>query len=200
MRAGAPTSALRAMPDGDRSVAAPLAAKNAPVRRSFLRHAPPPFILAAALVVRSAMEADFGKDVRPVLETYCFKCHGAEKHLGSVKLSDGADIAAIYRDVKTWDKALVELRDLSAAAELLAKAKVVTHPGDARKCLADFATRAFRRPVETAEVDALPALFTEAKNAGIRSTRRSVSLCGPCWSHRIFFSASKCREARKRSP
>ena len=198
-----------------------------------------------------------------MLEKYCFKCHGAEKQKGGVQLSEGADLAAIYREVKTWDKALAELRDgamppegkpqpsdeekkrviewldralndpdleamprdpgrafphrlsrleynntvrdllgvdthpadafppdggggggfdnnsatlfippvlvekyLATAAELLAKAKVATHPGDARKCLEDFATRAFRRPVETAEVDALLGLFREAEKRG----------------------------------
>ena len=221
------------------------------------------FLFATALVLREAAAADFGKDVRPVLEKYCFKCHGAEKQKGGVKLSDGTEVAAIYREVKTWDKALAELRDgamppedkpqpsaeerqrviewlertlndpdpdamprdpgrafphrlsrleynntvrdllgidsrpadafppdggggggfdnnsatlfippvlvekyLSAAAELLAKAKIATHPGDARKSLADFATRAFRRPVETAEVDALLGLFTQAEKRG----------------------------------
>ena len=245
------------------------------------------FTLATALVLRGAEAADFGKDVRPVLETYCFKCHGAEKQKGGVKLSDGADVAAIYRDVKTWDKALAELRDgamppedkpqptdedrkrviewldralndpdldamprdpgrafphrlsrleynntvrdllgvdtrpadafppdggggggfdnnsatlfippvlvekyLSAAAELLAKAAVVTHPGDARMCLADFATRAFRRPVENVEVDGLLGLFTEAEKRGdsfddaIRFALRAV-LVSPHFLFRI---------------
>ena len=220
-------------------------------------------LLATALLLRSAMAADFAKEVRPVVEKYCGKCHGAEKQKGGVKLSDGADLGAIYRDVKTWDKALAELRNgamppedkpqpsdeekkrviewldralndpdpdamprdpgrafphrlsrleynntvrdllgidshpadafppdggggggfdnnsatlfippvlvekyLSSAAELLAKAKVATHPGDARKCLEDFATRAFRRPVETAEVEALLGLFREAEKRG----------------------------------
>ena len=245
------------------------------------------FIFAAALVLCSAEAADFGKDVRPVLETYCFKCHGAEKQKGGVKLHEGTDVAAIYRDVKTWDKALAELRDgamppedkpqpsaeerkrviewldrtlndpdsdamprdpgrafphrlsrreynntvrdllgvdsrpadqfppdggggggfdnnsatlfippvlvekyLSAATELLAASKVATAPGDARKCLADFATRAFRRPVETAEVDALLRLFAEAEKRGdsfddaIRFALRAV-LVSPHFLFRI---------------
>ena len=205
--------------------------------------------------------ADFATEVRPVLEKYCYKCHGAEKQKGGVKLSEGADVAAIYRDVKTWDKALAEIhagamppegkpqpseeekkrvlawlehtlndpdldavprdpgrafphrlsrleynntvRDLlgvdtrpadafppdggggggfdnnsatlfippvlvekylAAAAELLAKWSVPS--GEARKVLADFATRAFRRPAETAEVDALLGLFSEAEKRG----------------------------------
>ena len=69
------------------------------------------FILAGILPLRHLPAADFARDVRPVLETYCFKCHGTEKQKGGVKLSEGSDVTAIYRDVKTWDKALAELRD-----------------------------------------------------------------------------------------
>ncbi len=255
-------------------------------------------ILLAVLAIRPAFAVDFAKDVRPILETYCFKCHGAEKQKGGVKLSAGADVAAIYRDVKTWDKALAELRDgamppedkpqpsederkrvmewldralndpdldavprdpgrafphrlsrleynntvrdllgvdtrpadafppdggggggfdnnsatlfippvlvekyLSAAAHLLAAAKperiVAVRPADgisnvdsARKNLASFAMRAFRRPVETAEVDSLFALFAEAEKRGdsfddaIRFAMRAV-LVSPHFLFRI---------------
>ena len=243
------------------------------------------FILASALALPAARAVDFATEVRPVLEKYCFKCHGAEKQKGGVKLSDSADVAAIYRDVKTWDKALAEMRDramppegkpqpgaeertrvmewldhtlndpdldavprdpgrafphrlsrleynntvrdllgvdtrpadafppdggggggfdnnsatlfippvlvekyLSTAAELLAKWKVP--PGGARKSLTDFATRAFRRPVETAEVDALLGLFAEAEKRGdsfddaIRFALRAV-LISPHFLFRI---------------
>ena len=52
---------------------------------------------------------DFGKDIRPLLETYCFKCHGAEKAKSGVKLHETPDLAAIYRDPQTWDRALIEM-------------------------------------------------------------------------------------------
>lgn len=221
------------------------------------------FAAAFALASCAFAATDFETEVRPVLEKFCFKCHGAEKQKGGVKLHEGTDVAAIYRDVKTWDKALGEMRDgamppedkpqpadeekkrvmewlertlndpdleamprdpgrafphrlsrleynntvrdllgvdmhpadafppdggggggfdnnsatlfippvlmekyLSAATDLLAKAKVATHPGDPRKCLEDFATRAFRRPVEATEVEALLGLFHEAETRG----------------------------------
>ena len=256
------------------------------------------FLFAAALILRTAAAADFGQDVRPVLETYCFKCHGAEKQKGGVKLHEAADVAAIYRDVKTWDKALAELRDhamppddkpqpsdderkrviewldrtlndpdpdamprdpgrafphrlsrleynntvrdllgidsrpadafppdggggggfdnnsatlflppvlvekyLSAAAEILTAATpermVTARPGEtlskpnaARKCLADFAARAWRRPVEGAETEGLMKLFTDADARGesfddaIRFALRAV-LVSPHFLFRI---------------
>lgn len=243
------------------------------------------FFITSALALHAFAAADFEKEVRPVLEKYCFKCHGAEKQKGGVKLSDGTDLAAIYRDVKTWDKALGEMRDgamppeekpqptdeerqrvmdwlsrtlndpdldaiprdpgrafphrlsrleynntvrdllgidshpadsfppdggggggfdnnsatlfippvlvekyLSTAAELLAQWKAPQ--GDARKVLTDFATRAFRRPVETAEVDALLGLFSAAEKRAelfedaIRSALRAV-LVSPHFLFRV---------------
>ncbi len=68
-------------------------------------------ILASVLVLARADAADFAKDVRPLLETYCFKCHGADKAKAGVKLHDAADLAALYRDPVMWDKVLTELRD-----------------------------------------------------------------------------------------
>jgi PAS domain-containing protein/mono/diheme cytochrome c family protein len=231
-------------------------------------------ILATLLALRSAGAVDFAKEIRPVLETYCFKCHGAEKQKGGVKLHETGDLAALYGDAGLWDKVLTELRDeamppedkpqpsaeerqrviawltqtltdpdldalprdpgrpflhrlsrveynntmrdllgvdtrpadefppdggggggfdnnsatlfippvlmekyLGAAAKVLAEAKpervITAQPGDAlakndaaRRCLADFATRAFRRPAEPAEIEALLPLFAQAEARG----------------------------------
>ncbi len=63
------------------------------------------------LALMRAGAADFARDVRPVLETYCFKCHGAEKPKGGVQLHRAGDLAALYRDPGLWDRVLAELRD-----------------------------------------------------------------------------------------
>ena len=63
------------------------------------------------LALCGASAADFGLEVRPVLETYCFKCHGAEKPKGGVQLHKAADLAALYRDPGMWDRVLAELQD-----------------------------------------------------------------------------------------
>ena len=231
-------------------------------------------IASVALPALVRAEIDFAKDVRPVLETYCFKCHGGEKAKAGVKLHSAGSAAEIYRDVGTWDKALEELRDesmppddkpqpsaeerarvvawlektlndpdpeafprdpgrpflhrlskleynntvrdllgidsrpadafppdggggggfdnnsatlfvppvlmekyLAAATKLLAEAKpervVSTQPSEAlsksdaaRKSIADFTTRAFRRPAEAEEVEALTNLFAAADGRG----------------------------------
>lgn len=73
------------------------------------RHLATLFLLALPLL-RGVAAVDFAKDVRPILETYCFKCHGPEKAKAGIKLHTANDLGGIYRDVGTWDKALHELR------------------------------------------------------------------------------------------
>ena len=68
-------------------------------------------LLVCMLALMRAGAADFARDVRPVLETYCFKCHGAEKPKGGVQLHRTGDLAALYRDPGLWDRVLAELRD-----------------------------------------------------------------------------------------
>ena len=234
----------------------------------------PAVFALALLALRVEAAPDFTQEIRPLLETYCFKCHGAQKAKGGVKLHEAADLAGIYRDAGTWDRALAELRDeamppddkpqpsaderkrlvawldqvlndpdpnalprdpgrpflhrlsrleynntvrdllgvdtrpadefppdggggggfdnnsatlfvppvlvekyLGTAAKVLASAKpesvFTAHPGDAiskpdaaRKCIADFATRAFRRPAEPDEIDAMMHLFAQADQRG----------------------------------
>jgi hypothetical protein len=231
-------------------------------------------ILVFLLLALPARADDFAQDIRPLLETYCFKCHSAEKAKGEVRLHETPDLAAIYRNPQTWDRVLIELRDsamppddkpqptpeererligwldralndpdpnalprdpgrpflhrlskleynntmrdllgvdshpaehfppdggggggfdnnsatlfippvlvekyLGAAAIVLSSARperiFISRPTDAvskvdaaRKCVADFSMRAFRRPVENEEVDALLSLFSQADARG----------------------------------
>jgi hypothetical protein len=255
-------------------------------------------ILFCLLAFSRLQAVDFAPDIRPVLEKYCFKCHGAEKAKGGVKLHEAKDLAAIYREAGTWDKVLSEMRDeamppddkpqpsaeerqrviawlekelndpapnavpkdpgrpflhrlskleynntvrdllgvtsqpanafppdggggggfdnnsatlfippvlvekyLAAAAAILGEAKperifvarpdgALSPPDAARRTFTDFATRAFRRPVEGEEVDGLLRLFTQAVARGesfedaVKSSLRAV-LISPHFLFRI---------------
>ena len=44
------------------------------------------FIASAAAATAAGVAPDFKKDIRPVLETNCIKCHGAEKQKGDLQL------------------------------------------------------------------------------------------------------------------
>jgi hypothetical protein len=63
------------------------------------------------LALQSVGAIDFQKEVRPILETYCFDCHGGKKAKAAVKLHEVQDAADIYQHAGMWDKVLVELRD-----------------------------------------------------------------------------------------
>ncbi len=54
---------------------------------------------------------DFVKDVRPLLETYCFKCHSGAKPKGDLVLSAFGDEAAVFAKRKAWEEAVRRLRD-----------------------------------------------------------------------------------------
>jgi hypothetical protein len=255
-------------------------------------------VLVCLLVLSRARALDFAKDIRPVLETYCFKCHGGEKAKGGVKLHEVNDLPAIYREAGIWDKVLSEMRDeamppddkpqpsteerqrviawlekelndpdpnavpkdpgrpflhrlskleynntvrdllgvdshpadafppdggggggfdnnsatlfippvlvekyLAAATNILGAAKperifvvrpdeALSKPDAARRILSDFATRAFRRPVEGEEVEGLLRLFAQAGARGelfddaVKSALRAV-LVSPHFLFRI---------------
>ena len=48
-------------------------------------------IILAAPLTRAADPVDFKRQVRPILEAYCLKCHGAEKPKGDLRLVTRAD-------------------------------------------------------------------------------------------------------------
>src|SRR5262245_37349071 len=54
--------------------------------------------------------ADFVKDVRPVLSEYCYSCHNDQKHKGDVVLEKFADEASVAADRATWEKVLKNVR------------------------------------------------------------------------------------------
>src|SRR4051812_24629113 len=66
---------------------------------------------AGATSPAGAANTTFIKDIRPLLETHCFKCHGPEKSKGDVNLSPFTDDSSIERDPKLWQTVLQQLRD-----------------------------------------------------------------------------------------
>src|SRR5207244_2657162 len=47
-------------------------------------------------------DEDFGRDIRPILETHCFSCHGAKAQKGKLDLQRVVEPAQVLRDLKTW--------------------------------------------------------------------------------------------------
>ena len=68
-------------------------------------------ILVTLLLCASTAAAapDYAKDVRPALETYCFKCHANGKKKGKVSF-DGVKTTAAEADHKFWDAVLENVK------------------------------------------------------------------------------------------
>src|SRR6516162_5237324 len=75
-------------------------------------------LLTATLFAQSApspsgedLAAGFTRDVRPLLETYCLKCHGPQKKKGGIDFSRWTDGKAGLAERRLWKKALLQVEE-----------------------------------------------------------------------------------------
>jgi len=76
-------------------------------------------VLALSLLSRTCdiraeggpLSLDYSKDIQPLLENYCLKCHGPEKPKGGVNLSTFTNVATIHAEPRTWQTVLTQLRE-----------------------------------------------------------------------------------------
>jgi hypothetical protein len=70
-----------------------------------------PYCLLAALSVRGwAAAPDFAGEVKPLMQTYCFKCHANGKKKGGLALDEFLASPNAAEDDKTWEHVLENLR------------------------------------------------------------------------------------------
>lgn len=53
---------------------------------------------------------DFGKEIRPLLDEYCAKCHGAGKAKGGVSFVPFTNGVSIYHDIRLWETVAQKVR------------------------------------------------------------------------------------------
>jgi len=58
---------------------------------------------APAAATMTAPDAAFTKNIHPLLEKYCFECHGNGKQKGDIDLAAFTDIASVKKGSKTWE-------------------------------------------------------------------------------------------------
>ena len=63
-------------------------------------------LVRAATPDPAAMPAVFEKDVTPLLQKYCYDCHGIGKHKGDVALDGYKTVADVEKDRPTWETVL----------------------------------------------------------------------------------------------
>ena len=76
-------------------------------------------VLAAGILnhASAATSLTFDRDIQPVLEKYCLKCHGPEKPKGGINLAQFKSEATVHRDPKTWQTVLTQLHDRNMPPE-----------------------------------------------------------------------------------
>ena len=74
------------------------------------------FVVAASFLSRAA-EPVFQESILPVLDKFCFNCHGAKKPKGGVNLSLFTDGASVHRDPDLWFKVMKQLTERNMPPE-----------------------------------------------------------------------------------
>jgi mono/diheme cytochrome c family protein len=67
--------------------------------------------LASFAAIAAESPGAYEQEVRPLLDTYCYKCHGAQRPKGGINLSTYTNLISIYRDPRTWQTVLSQLRE-----------------------------------------------------------------------------------------
>lgn len=65
--------------------------------------------LNRAAAAPAAGPVAFEKDVQPLLEKYCYECHGNGRHKGDVALDVDKDVAAVHANSKKWETVMERL-------------------------------------------------------------------------------------------
>jgi len=66
-------------------------------------------LLAVTLDAGAAPEGTFQKDIRPVLEQHCFKCHNPNKAKGGIDLTPYEGEAAVLKKHKLWERVIEQI-------------------------------------------------------------------------------------------
>ena len=74
-------------------------------------------VVAGLLKQSRAPQAEFQKDVKPLLSKYCQGCHNNEKHKGDFSLQAYPDQTAIRQHAEVWAKVLAKVRDAEMPPE-----------------------------------------------------------------------------------
>ncbi len=68
-------------------------------------------LLAVIAASASAAESapNFKKEIRPLLEQHCFKCHNAEKHKGGIDLTPFDSEGSVLKKHKLWERVIEQI-------------------------------------------------------------------------------------------
>src|SRR5438552_1517879 len=68
-------------------------------------------------LLRGGALDEFADEIRPVLQTHCFECHGPEKHKGDLNLADFTDFEKVTNAPEVWQLVLERLQSFEMPPE-----------------------------------------------------------------------------------
>ncbi|MBL8797046.1 MAG: DUF1592 domain-containing protein [Planctomycetia bacterium] len=68
-------------------------------------------VVLGLLSVAAARAEDFTREIRPILKTHCFSCHGSETKKGNLDLERFLQASQVVNDIKTWQSVVEKIRD-----------------------------------------------------------------------------------------
>ncbi len=58
-------------------------------------------------------QAEYEKEIRPVVTQFCVRCHAGEKASGGINFAAYSDVTALQKAQNTWRRALIQIRERS---------------------------------------------------------------------------------------
>jgi len=86
-------------------------------------------LISSWVIGHSSFAADFAKEIRPLIERHCLKCHGGEEVEAGVDFSRHHEMTDVLRDRTMWLDALEQIR----TGEMPPKKKSVPQPTEAEQ-------------------------------------------------------------------
>ena len=124
-------------------------------------------MILASLLLNAGPSEQFQKEIRPILESHCYECHGPEKHKADLNLASYAEYAQVAADPEIWQRVLervqASVKDFEAAADKVqiraggALAQEVRDCGVAMRQEVGKALEEFHRVVPNRQTDAVGA-------------------------------------------
>jgi hypothetical protein len=124
----------------------------------------------AAEPSRESLAAEYAKEIRPLFQRYCWRCHSSQKHKGDVVLESFTSLADIRKAPRTWQKVL-EMLDTSQMPPSEAK-----QPNDSERSRLRAWVRSYLRTEARAQAgDPGPVVLRRLSNAQYTYTLRDLT-------------------------
>ena len=121
--------------------------------------------ISVASILSGASGADYSREIRPLLKTYCLDCHSTEKHKGDLDLERFTSLDKILKQPKVWQTVVEQL----SLGEMPPKAKPQPTPGERERLIA-WVNTALDKAAQAHAGDPGPVVLRRLSNAEYKYT------------------------------